>query len=55
MPACQHLWRLMVSPFQPPYYSSVEGNRALALGWISGVAGFLAALMIYLALRTGAE
>lgn len=55
MPACQHLWRLMSSPFQPPYYSGVEGNGALALGGILGVVGVLAALMIYLTLRTGAE
>jgi len=55
MPACQHLWRLMGSPFQPPYYSSAEGKGALALGEVSGVAGVLAALVIYLALCTGAE
>lgn len=40
---------------QPPYCSSVEGYRALALGGVSGVSRVLAALVKYLALRTGAE
>lgn len=54
-PAWQHLWGLLSSPFQPPTQLSRRGVWAPALGGVLGVAGVLAALVIYLALRTGAE